>query len=68
MTPSPASYTHFYAEVDLVCGTIPALAQLPITCSTGKTFRSCQLETKMLLALVHDANGQLACYLATLGS
>ena len=33
-----------------------------------KAFRPHRLETKMLLALGHDADGQLACYLAALGS
>ena len=33
-----------------------------------RAFRSCRLETKMLLAVGHDADGQLACYLAALGS
>ena len=31
-------------------------------------FCSCRLETEMLLALGHDADGQLAYYLAVLGS
>ena len=33
-----------------------------------KGFTLCRLETKMLVALGHDANGELACYKANLES